>query len=303
MTFTTSEKNNFPGVHFMLPTPFINGGDIDYSSFNTLISHAVKSGCSGVVTLGVMGEANRMLESERDKVIEYIVNSVNNRIEVIVGVSSDSTIILKSRIRSAQNLGASAIMACPSRLSKPNENAISNYFNAAQETSNIPIVLQDLPTESGVHLSAELISKLCDNFPLIQMLKLEDPPTPPKISSILKTTNKKILVFGGLGGVFFLEELGRGAAGTMTGFAYPEILTSIYKKVISGDLDSARDLFFQWLPLIRYENSAGISLSIRKHIMKFRGLIEDASVREPTPNIDDFTLNELLNLLSSMRLK
>ena len=287
----------------MLPTPFVNGGDIDYSSFNTLINHAVKSGCSGVVTLGVMGEANRMLESERDKVIEYIVNSVNNRIEVIVGVSSDSTVILKSRIRSAQNLGASAIMACPSRLGKPNENAILKYFNAAQESARIPIVLQDLPIESGVHLSPELISKLCDNFPLIQMLKLEDPPTPPKISSILKNTNGKILIFGGLGGVFFLEELRRGASGTMTGFAYPEILTSIYKKVISGDLDSAKDLFFQWLPLIRYENSTGISLSIRKHIMKFRGLIEDSSVREPTPNIDNFTLNELLNLLSSMNLK
>ena len=112
-----------------------------------------------------------------------------------------------------------------------------DYFRTAQESSKIPIVLQDLPSESGIFLNPEIIKKLKTEFPLIEMLKLEDPPTPPKISKILESI-PNILIFGGLGGAFFLEELQRGASGTMTGFAYPEALISIYKNMKTYHVDS-----------------------------------------------------------------
>ena len=105
------------------------------------------------------------------------------------------------------------------------------------------------------------------------MIKLEDPPTPPKISNILNEI-PNISIFGGLGGAFFLEELRRGATGTMTGFAYPEVLSSIYDNVTKGNYDMAKKIFNYWIPLIRYENSAGIGLSIRKNILKHRGIIK-----------------------------
>ena len=137
--------------------------------------------------------------------------------------------------------------------------------------------------------------------PLIEMLKLEDPPTPPKISKILESI-PNILIFGGLGGAFFLEELQRGASGTMTGFAYPEALISIYKNMKTQNLDKAINIFYKWLPLIRYENSVGISISIRKNILKHRKFIKNSNVRKPTPEIDSKTLEELNLLLSTMEL-
>ena len=285
----------------MLPTPFDDKGKVDYKSLENLVDLSINSGCSGVVTLGVMGEANRMLDSERTTVLKFVSKSMNNRLPITVGVSSESNFVLRSRILECQDLGASAFLICPPRMNKPNETILLDYFRTAQESSKIPIVLQDLPSESGIFLNPEIIKKLKTEFPLIEMLKLEDPPTPPKISKILESI-PNILIFGGLGGAFFLEELQRGASGTMTGFAYPEVLISIYKNMKTQNFDKATNIFYKWLPLIRYENSVGISISIRKNILKHRKFIKNSNVRKPTPEIDSKTLDELNLLLSTMEL-
>jgi len=285
----------------MLPTPFDDKGKVDYKSLENLVELSINSGCSGVVTLGVMGEANRMLDSERTTVLKFVSKSMNNRLPITVGVSSESNFVLRSRILECQDLGASAFLICPPRMNKPNETILLDYFRTAQESSKIPIVLQDLPSESGIFLNPEIIKKLKTEFPLIEMLKLEDPPTPPKISKILESI-PNILIFGGLGGAFFLEELQRGASGTMTGFAYPEVLISIYKNMKTQNFDKATNIFYKWLPLIRYENSVGISISIRKNILKHRKFIKNSNVRKPTPEIDSKTLDELNLLLSTMEL-
>ena len=107
-------------------------------------------------------------------------------------------------------------------------------------------------------------------------------------------------IFGGLGGAFLFEELRRGAIGTMTGFAYPEVLVSVYNYIVKNDIERARNIFYSWLPLIRYENSAGIGLSIRKELMKRRGFIKSADVRSPTTPIDTRTEEELNDLLIAL---
>ena len=76
-------------------------------------------------------------------------------------------------------------------------------------------------------------------------IKLEDPPTPFKTSRIREAAQgMDIGIFGGLGGVFLLEELMAGATGAMTGFAYPEILVKIVKLFHTGDLDAAAEAFY-----------------------------------------------------------
>ena len=107
-------------------------------------------------------------------------------------------------------------------------------------------------------------------------------------------------IFGGMGGAFLFEELQRGAVGTMTGFAYPEALVAIHRRHAAGDVDGARDIFYRWLPLIRYENLPGIGLSIRKHILARRGFLDVPAVRSPSPAIDDPTRAELEDLLDAL---
>ena len=301
MLKTSSNLTSFWGTHFMLPTPFTEDYEIDFHSLEKLLEVSISAKCKGVVTLGVMGEANRLLDTERLEIMKFVISKINQRLPVTVGVSSDSNYVLKSRILEAQKLGASSFLICPPRLNKPNNLSILEYYKIAQTYSEIPVVLQDLPSESGVFLDINMIKKLHSEFPIIKMIKLEDPPTPPKISNILNEI-PNISIFGGLGGAFFLEELRRGATGTMTGFAYPEVLSSIYDNVTKANYDMAKKIFNYWIPLIRYENSAGIGLSIRKNILKHRGIIKYDYVRKPTPEIDTNTKKELSYILDSLNI-
>ena len=290
------------GIHFMLPTPFDSNGEVDTASFDRLVGAARTANCTGVVTLGVMGEAHRLTDVERGPIIDAVVEAAGDDLTVTVGTSAESGRALAARVRDAQSGGATAVMVAPAKMMKPNHPATYEYYAAAQEVTKIPIVVQDLPEQTGVHLDPAFIGKLHSELPDAKYLKLEDPPTPQKITRVIEATNGTMGIFGGLGGAFLFEELRRGAIGTMTGFAYPEVLVAIHKYMSSGDLERARAIFYQWIPLIRYENSAGIGLAIRKEIMKRRGFITTADIRPPSPSIDDTTREELDDLMNSIYL-
>jgi 4-hydroxy-tetrahydrodipicolinate synthase len=286
----------------MLPTPFDADGELSLPAFQRLVDSAVSSGCAGVVTLGVMGESHRLSDAERNEVLNAVVKAADGRLKVVVGVSSQSGRDVALRSKEAEAAGATAVMASPPRLAKPNEPAVMAYYVAIQNAIGIPIVVQDLPEQTGVHMSPEFIASINSDLPSARFLKLEDPPTPQKVTRVLDATSGNISVFGGLGGAFLFEELRRGASGTMTGFAYPEVLVAIYRKMQSGDSEGARAVFYRWLPLIRYENSAGIGLSIRKHLMTKRGFLDSAHVRPPSPSVGQDTVEELEDLLDALDL-
>ncbi len=88
--------------------------------------------------------------------------------------------------------------------------------------------------------------------------------------------NPDVAIFGGLGGNFMFEELQRGVVGMMTGFGFPEILVSIYRDFRAGREERARDTFYRYLPLIRYENQPGLNLPLRKLIYTMRGAMDHA---------------------------
>ena len=289
------------GIHFMLPTPFSEGGGMDIRPFPRLLEAARASGCRGVVCLGVMGEAHRLTDAERSRVIEAVVADSGD-LTVTVGISSDSEQVVAERAREAESAGATSVMASPARLAKPNPVSTFSYYACIQEVAAIPIVVQDLPEQTGVHMDPAFIARLNRELPGARYLKLEDPPTPPKINRVLDLTGDRMGVFGGMGGAFLFEELRRGAVGTMTGFAYPEVLVAIHRRHSEGDVEGARAVFYSWLPLIRYENLPGIGLSIRKHIMARRGFLDSAAVRSPSPAIDDQTRAELEDLLEALDL-
>ena len=180
---------------------------------------------------------------------------------------------------------------------KPNEDSLFNYYNDVAKEVDIPIVIQDEPVTYGVHMSPALISRL-SSIEGVEYVKLEDAPTPPKITTIRNLIGDKLGIFGGLGGLYVYEELSRGACGVMTGFAYPEVLVKIYEDFSNGKRDAARDLFYRALPLIRYEAQPLVSLAIRKEVLRRRGAIKTAVVRDPATKIDPESLKELDELMA-----
>jgi 4-hydroxy-tetrahydrodipicolinate synthase len=99
-----------------------------------------------------------------------------------------------------------------------------------------------------------------------------------------------------------LEELHRGAVGTMTGFGYPEVLVEIVRNFRAGDVDAATATFDRIMPLIRFENQTLLNLPLRKHIYKRRGAMASDRVRAPGPTLDPPTIADLDDLLARLDL-
>jgi len=93
-------------------------------------------------------------------------------------------------------------------------------------------------------------------------------------------------VLTGNGGLYLPLELRRGADGVMTGFAFPEMLVRVCEMFAADDGKGAEDLFDAYLPLVRYEQQAGIGLAIRKEILRRRGVLNSAATRAPGLSID-----------------
>ena len=289
----------FSGVHWMLATPFREDEQVDVDGIPKLVEKAKDSGCLGMVCLGVTGEAARLTDRERRLVAKTVIDNAGG-LPVTVGTSAAGTAVAIDYSLEAQELGAAAVMVSAPAMGKPNDTVLFAHYSRIADAVSLPIVVQDFPRVSGVNMSVDFIAMVAEGIPAARYLKLEDPPTPPKISAIRNVIGDKMAIFGGLGGVFLLEELARGSAGAMTGFAYPEALVDICRRMAEGDQAGAEAVFNRWLPLMLFEFQEGIGVAIRKYALQSRGLINCAKVRSPGPGITEETQREFHRLVEAL---
>jgi 4-hydroxy-tetrahydrodipicolinate synthase len=288
----------FRGVFSVLSTPFKSSGEIDVPSLHRLVDTILAAGVIGVTALGVTSEVSRLNEAERKCVMETVLDRIDGRVPVVVGASADGQMVCLEFCRMAAASGAAAVMVSPPRMVKISSDAVFRHFATLASDVNIPIIVQDYPPASGYAMEAALLARIARDIPAARTIKLEDPPTPLKVARILSQTQGiPVQILGGLGGVFLLEELLAGATGVMTGFAYPEILVRVVNLFTTGDVDAAANVFYRYVPLMRFEFQDGIGLAIRKEILRRRGAIDEATVRAPGDKLDPHTLSALDLLL------
>jgi 4-hydroxy-tetrahydrodipicolinate synthase len=284
----------FGGVFSVLPTPFESGGDIDPESLSRVIDLFLADGVNGFTALGVTGEVARLTEPERDRVLDSVLAHVNGRVPVVAGTTADGLRTCIEYTRRAKAAGAAAAMISPPRMAKLNSDAVARHFAEVAAAVDLPIIVQDYPPISGYAMEPVLLARIAREVPAARTIKLEDPPTPYKTARILeRTQDLGVAIFGGLGGVFLLEELMAGAAGAMTGFAYPAILVKIVMLFRAGQVDEAADIFYSTVPLMRFEFQEGIGMAIRKEVLRRRGAIAHAGIRPPGGTLDQTTSDAL----------
>jgi 4-hydroxy-tetrahydrodipicolinate synthase len=282
------------GVYSVLPTPFAANGDLDEASLRTVVDLFIRAGVNGVTALGVTGEVARLDDAERRRVLQVVTAHVNGRIGVVVGTTAEGTRTCIGYSREARAAGATAVMVSPPRMLKLNSEAVVRHYKALADAVDIEIVVQDYPPISGFAMEPALLARIAREIPRARTIKLEDPPTPFKTSRILEACGEiPVRIFGGLGGVFLLEELLAGATGAMTGFAYPEILVKIVSLYRAGRVDEAAEVFYRAVPLMRFEFQEGIGMAIRKEVLHRRGALASPATRAPGAALDKTTREAL----------
>lgn len=280
-------------------TPFRPDGTLDAEGIPFLTEFYRASGACAIIALGIMGEAHALSDWEREAVIRAYVRAAD-ALPVIATVSAPATEVAQERAARAVMLGASYVMVAPPA-GVNNEPQLLDYFSRVAQAAKVPWVLQDEPVTTGVRLSVDTIARVAERVANLCAIKVEDIPTASKIEALHQRL-APMAVFGGLGGLYLFEELRHHARATMTGFSYPDILSAIVT-AYRQDPEQARNLFYRYLPLIRYEAQLGVKgIAIRKSLFYRRGLIAAPTVRAPATAADPMVENDLLDLVRALGL-
>lgn len=273
------------GVYPIAPTPFHPDGAIDWVSAERLFAAYAAMGADGVTVLGIMGEAPKLEPHESLQLLRVAVKQMPGK-PVIVGASAPGFAAMRALSREAMEAGAAGVMIAPPNTLRTDDQ-IAGYYAQATESigTDIPVVLQDYPLMTTVQMTAGIIRRIVSENASVVMLKAEDWPGLEKISTLRKWqaegSLRPLSIMVANGGLFLDFEMARGADGSNTGYAFPEMLIDVVRLSKAGQRDAAQDMFDAHLPLLRYEQQMGAGLAVRKYVMMRRGLIASDAQRKP----------------------
>ena len=289
------------GIYPIVPTPFLDNGEIDYSSIERLVAFMAQKKVNGVAIMGALGEGHKLTDQERTDVIKAFRRLLPGGMALVVGARAPATDPARKMVCAARDLGADAILLGPHNIQK--DAPLLEYYRQVSDAAQIPCIIHDYPAVTGITMSVELITRIFEESKHIEYIKLEDPPTGAKIQALAGKAGPGLKVFGALGGMYALEELELGAVGVMTGFVYAELLVKLFELSQSGQWEAAADLFYDFLPLNRWEFQPGIGPSLRKQVLKQLGVFSTAKVRHPGPDADPRTVAQLSRIVEHLRKK
>ena len=292
------------GVYIIAATPFTDEGAVDLQSVDTLTDFYLGCGVHGFTLLGMMGEAHKLTADESLSVVNRVIGRAQGR-QVIVGVSHAGLENVRRLSHEAMIAGASGVMVAPAPGLKGDEGIYNYYAQVFQALGpDIPVVYQDYPQTTGVYLPVNVFERLVDDFKQLVMLKHEDAPGLAKLTKVRegekKPGRRRVSILVGNGGLYYPQEMRRGADGAMTGFAWPEMLVQVYELFAKGKAEEAEDLFDIYLPLVRHEVQPAIGLALRKEVLFRRGAIKSPKQRAPGSSLTAADKTELDGMIARL---
>ena len=292
------------GVYIIAATPFTDEGAVDLQSIDTLTDFYLGCGVHGFTLLGMMGEAHKLTADESISVVNRVIGRAQGR-QVIVGVSHAGLENVRRLSHEAMIAGASGVMVAPPPGLKGDDGIYNYYAQVFQALGpDIPVVYQDYPQTTGVYLPVSVFERLVDDFRQLVMLKHEDAPGLAKLTKVRegekRPGRRRVSILVGNGGLYYPQEMRRGADGAMTGFAWPEMLVQVYELFAKGRGEEAEDLFDIYLPLVRHEVQPAIGLALRKEVLFRRGAIKSPRQRAPGSSLTATDKSELDGMIARL---
>jgi dihydrodipicolinate synthase/N-acetylneuraminate lyase len=277
------------GIFPILITPFDQQERVDEDGLRSVVEYTIGAGVHGLgIALG--SEILKLTEPERKQVIAIVVDQTRGRVPVVVNTGAQANWTAALYSRQAEDLGAAAVMCLPPTPVSGSE--LRSYFRAFSDAVNVPVFIQDTQTTL---VPAGLIRQIADESERVRYAKVESPPQPTQVAAAVQASAGLVTIFGGAGGTYLIEELRRGALGTMPWPSQPEAFVRIWDLWQAGDERGAMDLHEREIAPLARLATAGIRLghTIHKEILRRRGVIASALVRGPSDPLDALTRREL----------
>jgi 4-hydroxy-tetrahydrodipicolinate synthase len=228
------------GVFTPIITIFDQSGDFDQKSNKQMIEKLISDGIYGICILGTTGEFFNMTFYEKKKYIEFASKIINGRVKLIVGAGSPNIKEAIELAKCAEENNADAVLIAPPFYFKLDESHVFEYFSTIAKNTNLPIVLYNIPQNTKIELSVELVLKLASKYENIAHGGIKD--TTPALGNVRRFVEKVKGVypdFAVLSGIdeYLIPNLmigGNGIIGTQTN-TQAKLLVETYKTFFKGD--------------------------------------------------------------------
>lgn len=286
------------GVYTILVTPFDERYRVDDDSLRAVIEFNLAAGVHGVgIALG--SEILALSEAERAQVTRVVVDQVRGRVPVVINTGGPVAELAVLYSRTAEENGADALMLRPPTFQPAGAEQIIAYYRAVSSAVAVPIFIQET---AETPVSGGLARRIAEACPNVRYVKVESTPPPYQVGRAVAECGDLLSVFGGAGGTYLIEELHRGAVGTMPGCSQPEAFVAAWNAYQRGDEAAARETMRRWiLPVNQLATQAPAAFyHVHKEILRRRGIIQNANVRGPTIPLEEMTRRELDRMTEEM---
>lgn len=239
----------FRGSMVALVTPFENG-KVDEKTLGQLIEFHIKNGTSALVPCGTTGESATLSYEEHDRVIELTIQFAKGRIPVIAGTGSNSTDEAIALTKHAKKAGASASLQVSPYYNRPTQKGLYLHFKAIAEAVDIPIILYNIASRTGVNIEPETFAKLAEIKNIIGVKEASG--SLEQMSRIRKLCPKNFLLISG-DDALTLPVLSIGGVGIISVVAniIPKDVADMCAAFEKGNLKKAEELHYKMLNLIK----------------------------------------------------
>lgn len=289
-----AKKDPFVGTGVALITPFRKQETIDFSKLEQLIDYVINSGVDYIVALGTTSEAATMTESERTALLQFIVESVNNRVPIMLGMGGNNTRAVTDVISQTNFDGIGAILSVTPYYNKPQQRGLVEHFKSIADASPVPVVLYNVPGRTSCNLAAETTLQLAEENSNIVGIK-EASGNMQQIMEILRCKPAGFKVISG-DDALTLPMIAMGASGVISVIANarPKEMSDMVHYALKGDMKKALPIHYSMLPLMHAIFEEGNPGGI-KALLEIEGRIMN-QLRLPLTKVSKVLYNKLKEL-------
>lgn len=289
------------GVIPPIVTPVDENENVDEQGLMKVIDHVLAGGVHGVFVMGSNGEFYAMDEDNQRKAVEITVRHVDGRVPVYAGVGEITTKACIRLVKQAEEAGADAVTLLTPMFIKLTDQELYDHFREIAESTKLPVLLYNNPGKTANNISVILVRRLAqiDNIIGIKNTSLDFAQTIKFIDATKDIANFKVLA----GSDYYIyATLAYGGAGCVAGTANvaPAIVSDIYEKFVSGDLEGSLKAQFDLIPL-RDTYDYGSFPVVMKDCLNLMGLNIGHPVR-PIQHCTEEKIEEIKEILLNLGL-
>lgn len=242
--------NKFKGTGVAIVTPFHKDGSINFASLEKLIEHQINGKINYIVALGTTGESATLNKDEKNAVTRFIVDTVDKRVPIVLGIGGNNTQEVINNINSTDFEGIDAILSVSPYYNKPSQKGIFLHYKTIASVSPLPIILYNVPGRTGSNITAETTLKLANEIKNIIGIK-EASGNLDQCMKIIKNRPKGFLVISGDDNLTLpMIALGANGVISVVANAFPAEFSEMVNLCLSGHFKKAQELHYKHTDIV-----------------------------------------------------